>query len=719
MDLEVARTRYRSLRSRIGNALAAIKRQMLPAAPADPTGNNLTQPELLPPDTIFDSPNKPAVDTKATRRLRKLRTDPKPSDVIDLDSSIATARATQEISTHKSRTLDAITEFWRASILTGPQTHAVNVASSSLYGAYEATVKRLGTAVVADTARLFGMRPDAASLADLPAVLTATFPALQSAFRDALRAWNANTRVFDAIAKGDDIFGKPTIGGEAYDPALKGALGEIMRGMSFRLMLLADQFILSFFSRIEVAAQARQIARAENLTGKALADRMTVLMQPGSQAWLRSLDQGHKITFQTEIGTGERAIDALDGIAQAINNAKRGNYGETVKAASMFVFPFVNTPTNIFKQGMTIAPTGAFLAIIDAARALNQARKGNREQARRLYSAARGFDDLVNQTIAWGGMIAMYSLVNPDEDDTEALPFITGSLPWRATSQGQREIAYRTAPPQSVRIGGQWFSYRRLDPFATAMAFAVDTLREVSTGTSWEEIYPKIGVQMLNNLQDKTFMTGVSDLMNAIQDPGRFGAKWATNIATGFVPNIIRQPLRNTDNVFRETDLPNDMGLVETIGTRIGMGIYAPAFAMPKVDVWGRDNKKNTGLGSPASDALYRILTPVETQDSEAPDPLDVALLRWNMMNPDDTFDMTAPRREVKRTLGGEPQNVSLDDAAYHKMISEAGQKARKAIGDRYNGRDLTIDDVENIKKVLQSFQSQERERAFRDNYRP
>lgn len=719
MSIDAARASLRGMRSRIGNVLAAIKRQLLPAAPADQNGQNNQQPELLPPDTIFDTPDKPAVDTKQTRRLKKLRSEPLPSDAINLDSPIATARATQEISTQKARKLDALTEFWRASILTGPQTHAVNVASSSLYGAYEATLKRLATATLADTARLFGMRPDAASLADLPAVLSAVFPSIQSAFKDAIRAWNSNTRVFDAVARNDDLMGKPAIGNEVYEPALKGALGTVMRGMSFRLMLLADQFILSFFSRIEVAAQARQIARAENLTGKALADRMTVLLQPGSQAWLRSLDQGLKITFQTDIGTGERAIDSLDGLAKAINSAKRGNYGETLKAMSMFIFPFVNTPTNIFKQGMTIAPTGAFLAIIDAARALNQSRKGNKEQARRLYSAARGFDDLVNQTIAWGGMIALYSLVNPDEDDNEALPFITGSLPWRATSQGQREIAYRTAPPQSVRIGGQWFSYRRLDPFATALAFAVDTLREINTGTSWEEIYPKIGVQMLNNLQDKTFMTGISDLMNAIQDPGRFGAKWATNIATGFVPNIIRQPLRNTDNVFRETDLPNDLGLVETIGARIGMGIYAPAFTMPKVDVWGRDNKKNTGLGSPASDALYRILTPIDTQDSESADPLDVALLRWNMMNPDDTFDMTAPRREVKRTLGGDPKSVSLDDEAYHRMIATAGQKARKAIGDRYNGRDLSIDDVENIKKVVQSFQSQERERAFRENYRP
>jgi hypothetical protein len=710
ITLDDARTRYRSLRSRIGNALAAIKRGMNPAAPAGPE-------TTLPDESVFDNPDQPAVANAQTRRLAELRKRPLPANAIDLNSEIDTAAKIQTIGSEKSTVLEYLTEFRRASILTGPQTHAVNVVSSFTYGAYEATVKKLGTAAVADLGRLFGFSPNAASLADLPAVLAAVVPSLQSAFSDAIRAWKSNTRVFEAHAKAESVFDNEQRDFDA--PAMGGIVGKVMNFFSFRAMMLADQFILSLFSRLEVAAQAHQIARSENLSGQQMASRIKELMVPGSEAWLKGLEHGQKITFQTKIGSQARAVDALDGVAKALTQANQGNYGKFVGAISNLVFPFVSTPTNIFKQGMTMAPTGLFLGLLDAARSLNQRRKGNTQEAANLYNAARALDDLINQTVAWGSMFAVYSLIAPDEDDPNALPFLTGTLPWRATSKGERDIAYRTAPPQSVRIGGQWFSYKRLDPFATALAFVVDTLSEVRRGNNAWEALPKVGVNILNNFQDKTFMTGLSDVMNAIQDPDRYGTKWAINVVTGFVPNLIRQPLRNQDENFRQTDLPNDMGFLESVGKTLGASIYAPAFMPPKVDIWGREVVKNTGTGSPETDILYRILTPIETQDSDAPDPLDVALLRWNINNPEDAFSVVPPTRELKRTIGGKPLQVSLQDAEYNRMLEGAGKKARAAIGDRYNGRDLTIDDIDTIKKVLQSYQSQERERAFRENYQP
>jgi len=358
-----------------------------------------------------------------------------------------------------------------------------------------------------------------------------------------------------------------------------------------------------------------------------------------------------------------------------------------------------------------MSPVGGVLALIDGARSLNQRRKGNKEDAAKLYNAARLFDDMTNQIVAWGMILAISELVKPGEDEDET-PYITGTLPWRTTAPGEREIAYRTAPPQSIRIGDKWYSYKRLDPFASALAFTVDAIKQMQSGKPLDEAWGQIGLGMVRNLQDKTFLQGVSDLMNAINDPERFGTKWAVNIATGFVPNLIRQPIRTYDPTFRDSDLPNDMPFWQNLGTRVGYGVVSQS-APPAFDVWGREADKNTGTGGPLTDFALRLLSPVDLREAGNVDPLDVALLRYNM-TAEEPFGITAPSREIRRKINGEEVNVSLTDAQREEMARKAGQAARLAIGSRFNGRDLTDDDAETIKATVLQAQRLYREIAFR-----
>jgi len=476
----------------------------------------------------------------------------------------------------------------------------------------------------------------------------------------------------------------------------------------------ADEFVKSFFTRIEVAAQARQIARNEGKTGHELAKAIQELMEPGSLAWERALGQAKKITFQTEIGSGSAAIDAIDGLAQLISRTKKGDFGKPLKGLAHFTFPFVDTPTNIFKAGVTMSPVGGLLALVDMIRAYNRRRKGNAEEAAKIYNAARALDDLTNQIVAWGFIMGLSHLVKPGDDEEET-PFITGTIPWRSTSPGERELAYRTAPPQSIRIGDRWISYKRLDPFASALAFTVDAIREFQSGKPIDEVWGKIGLGMMRNMQDKTFLQGVSDVVNAVQDPERFGTKWATNIATGFIPNLIRQPIRTADDVFRETDLPNDLGFWDALGRRMGYGLY-PQGAMPSITVWGQPASKDTGTGGPNTDWMLRLLSPADMRAANV-DMLDVALLRYNATHQDGDpkalFGVTAPSRELQRTIGGQVIKISLDDAEYEDFITKAGKAARQAIGNTYEGRDLTEQDVDRIKDIISRAQGVYRDAAF------
>jgi hypothetical protein len=712
MTLDAARAAYNAFRSTINQtgaqAAQQAKDELLRSAPAGDFAAGIGLPEWLEDA----SPDASPVQTQATEALKKQRERKKKGGEINLANPVAVVRAKRSIEQRKSNTFDKISEFWRASILSGPQTHVVNLVSGLTYGTYEATFKKLAVGAQADVARLFGMNPDAASLADIPAMMAATLPAIKSAFIDSVRAWQTESRLFDAYTRGQkDAMDSGDAFKEAYAPALKGMVGKVMRGISFRAMGAADEFVKSFFTRIEIAAQARQIARSKGLSGKAMADEIAYQLTPGSESWVRALEQAKKITFQTEIGSKSGTIDKLDNLARMISETKKGRYGTWLKGLSHFVFPFVDTPTNIFKAGVTMSPIGSMLALVDATRSLNQRRKGNKEEAQRLYNAARAFDDIVNQTVAWGFILAFSEMVKPG-DDEEEVPFITGTIPWRSTSKGEREVAYRTAPPQSIRIGGQWYSYKRLDPFASALAFTVDSLKEFQSGKPIDEVWGQVGLSMMRNMQDKTFLQGVSDLFNAINDPERFATKWATGIATGFIPNLIRQPIRTYDPIIRDSDLANDMPFWENLGRRVGYGVV-PQYAPPAFDVWGREASKNTGTGGPMTDFVLRLLSPVDSRDADNVDPLDVAILRYNMQA-EKPLGIIAPSREIRREVNGQTVSISLNDAQREEMARKSGQAARLAIGSRFNGKDLTEDDAEAIQAVVQQSQRVYRELAFR-----
>lgn len=207
--------------------------------------------------------------------------------------------------------------------------------------------------------------------------------------------------------------------------------------------------------------------------------------------------------------------------------------------------------------------------------------------------------------------------------------------------------------------------------------------------------------------------------MNAVQNPERFGSQWATNIATGFIPNIIRQPIRASDDYVRDTTLPKDLGFWQAMERRVGQSVL-PQSAPVKVDVFGKPVEKDTAGGGPGTDLLLRLFSPIDTKGALHPDPLDVALYRYNLKHPDEgQFSVTAPSREITRTINGKEVKVTLPQNIYDEMTRKAGTAARSAIGSRYNDRNLDDKDVKHIKDIITKFQSLQSEIAFRRAYKP
>jgi hypothetical protein len=640
----------------------------------------------------------------------------------DLNDPVSVKAVMDAFAHARGSKMDALMEFWRMSILTGPQTHIVNVGSNTLHAAYHLIPKRGAEALINNMLGIVGLGSnEKATFGEFAPMARNLKKGVALAARNALRSWKLESRVTEAYANATAVQLDFTgMGSEYIPPALGGKFGKIMRSLSFRAMTAADEFMKSLYGQMEAAAQAHRIATAEKLTGAAYSKRIDALMVPGSEAWVRAMDSAKRITFQEDIdGSNPRLIHRIDQLAEL---AKKGRAMPYLGKPLTFFLPFIDTPTNIFKQAVLMSPLGTFLSIVDGARALRRrvfagdiSKAEAQARAAELYDRARFVEDVTNQAIGWMIFFAIESLVAGDDDD-EDLPYITGTVPYKTTARGERDNAYAVMPPQSIRIGDLMFSYSRIEPFATTLASMVDFSSSIKRNGFNSVAVSDWLSRFKDAAKDKTFLQGVSNLVNAIEDPDRFAERLTANIVTGFVPNIIRQPVREIDGSIRDATPMSDAGFFTSVAQRIGYTLV-PQSAPTKMDVWGGEIPANRGevTGLSAADAAIRIFDPLNVQIAPDVDPIDRWIFRWNQQTAD-TKDRVAVQpipNKLQGTVPGEtkPRNFALTPDEVIEANRNAGQMARAALGEEWEKMPMTQEVAERIKDVVSQAQRIERER--------
>lgn len=190
---------------------------------------------------------------------------------------------------------------------------------------------------------------------------------------------------------------------------------------------------------------------------------------------------------------------------------------------------------------------------------------------------------------------------------------ITGSLPKDETKANI--LLAQGWKPYSIKIGDEWVSYQRLDPFGTTIGTAADmaTLGEGMSDKQLEDYAMLTTASIANNLASKTWLSGVSDALYAIRDPQRYGPAFLRKQISGLVvPAAASQLARTTDPTLRETP---DIG--SAIQARI------PGLSdnlLPRRDVWGREQVNEDAPGPD-------IVSPLWTS-RETPDPIGKEILR-------------------------------------------------------------------------------------------
>lgn len=435
---------------------------------------------------------------------------------------------------------DYLTEIWINSLLAGPMTHARNFISNMATAAISPVERGFAAAVDLPLSKIQGRQVER-FFREVPAD---AFGAM-SGINDGLKA-GLYTITHGGVRPGD-------ASKIEFQHAWGGVTGNVIRIPS-TMLEASDALWSSINYRAALSAEALRAARKEGLSGSALVDRVAELMTNPTDALIKSAKaQADYRVFRAPAGEWTKAI----------MNAR-----EKIPPLR-FVIPFLRTPANLMKFGIERSPLG----LLDPSLWRN-VKAGDAAASDQIGRA------LMGSAIAAG--IALYA----GEDK------ITGPVP---STSGARDLFYRMGKqPFSIKIGDQWVSYQQLEPLNqtfSQVSAIVNAIKDGEGGIDTKAM--KALTSIGTNLVSQTYMSGLSDALNAIMDPERYGGNWISRTASGFVPfsSALRTATRATDTTLRQPE-----GIVETIKASLpGLSESVP----PRLDAFGNEVQRSSPFYSP------------------------------------------------------------------------------------------------------------------------
>lgn len=521
----------------------------------------------------------------------------------------------------KPRFRDKAVEIWYNWLLSGPQTHAVNVLSNTLTSL--AQIPEHGAAA------MIGQGRRAFSKTDIDRV---TFSEVGARATGLLQGTREGLRAFaQAFRTGEPSDFVSKIEGQEQK-AIGGLAGEIIR-VPTRLLTAEDELFKAIARRQALAGLAVRAAGQKGLKGEDAARYASDLVNnPPDDMFEEALDYARYVTFQRKLGPVGSKVSAIT------------NEMPILKA----VLPFIRTPTNLIKFTVERSPVAPLL-----------------REWRKDFAAGGARRDIAIARAAVGSGIGAIIA------ELAAEGIITGSAP---SDDNRRRLMMADGwQPYSLKIGDKYYSYRRLDPFAMTFGTAADiaTLGEGMSEKQREEGVGLVVGSIISNLTNKTWLSGITDALEAIRDPERYSGNFIERLAgSAAVPTGLAQIARTIDPTMRQTD-----GVAEAVQNRIpGM----TDDLLPRRDVWGQPIVSEGGVGPD-------IVSPIWTSTAKN-DPITQEVLR----------------------VGGSvsvPQKGDLSPQNYDKLLEKRGVIARSWLGKLFDApeyRSLPAEDqAEEIRKTM------------------
>lgn len=430
-------------------------------------------------------------------RVRQLRAAniPYPQVKEEINALMKSLREQHETPDVETRTwLDRIESYATAAKLTSPVTHAINTISNALTFAQRGMEKLSTSAILQAQGRL----PEAEAMRTYAWGTREGFISGAQKFLDALTTETPGTT-------GSKIEVRPSTG----KPLPMG-----LRVLSpFRWLEAADNFWKAVIVDSELHTHAFAQAKKEALQGDELAVRIKWLMENPPEPWKESAWQtALEYTYQDDPG---KLVTALSRI-QRLPGGK-------------LLLPFIRTPANILRFQLRRSPFGLI-----SAKNIADWRAGGTARAEVMGRFGVG-------SALTAAALALYNHGH-----------VTGAYPSDPRERALWEAEGRK--PWSILVNGHWLSFDRVQPLGLYMS-DVAALGEALKNNDFDEeqkLGEKLAYQFLKGPMDVNFLQGMSALFDAIQDPEKNAKKFGQMIATGFVPNILRDVRNQTDPTVRK-----------------------------------------------------------------------------------------------------------------------------------------------------------------------
>ena len=517
--------------------------------------------------------------------------------ISNLDTPEQIAKFTKDAVKPKFK--DKLQELWINSLLSSPSTHIVNVVSNGIVAA-----TRMPEYAVASLLGAGRKGSDKVSFTETGGRIYGSM----YGFLDGMRAFK--NALIDPSSV-DDPLTKLEL---QRQNSISGIKGEIIRTPG-RFLTAEDQLFKSVGYRQELWGQAIRKSKSE---GKGIKRAYEIMDDPAKNfpdIELKARDTARYQTFTNPLGPTGQSVQKI------IQNHPWTRY----------IAPFVRTPVNIVKYAGQRTPLGVFAKTYKEA-----IKKGGAEA------------DLARARVIVGST-AMASISMLANDG-----LVTGRGP---ADYKEKSILRETGwQPYSIRVGDSYYAYNRFEPVGILFGLAADwtdiykyTDKKISKEEELEytELASMLAASFSENITNKTFLTGVSDFINVMFNPDRYGEASIQRFLSSFVPTASYYVRKNDDPLIRDAQ-----STMDSFYNRIpGLSTELPA----RRNVFGEPRSFQRGAAPEFLGNVGKTFSPVATS-TITNDVVFNELVKLNITP-------STP----KRVIGG----VELDSKQYENLLKE------------------------------------------------
>ena len=545
-------------------------------------------------------------------------------------------------------TIALAAEYWKASILSGVETHFVNISSNAAYNGWENLVIRpVAAGIGASRNMMSGNKvTDRVYMGETMGALASGYAGLRDGLEVAWRTLSKDESLFLTQGKGEAQGRMQSAAAGIENPALGAAArgGATMMNMPFRFLQAEDDLFKTVAYRQEVTALSLRQAYGEGLEGTAARKRAVELMKdPSDQIHEDAMMYAKNLTYTNTESPG--LLGLLGQSAKKLSAAY---------PALQFVTPFINTPVNLMQRAVDMSA----LAVVNPAM-WKEVKKGGAARDTALAKMATG--------AAFTATVYHYYEQG----------MITGNGPENWNQKGVLEKTGWQA--NSIKVDGKYIPYRRTDPFAAAIAGMVDTLDAAKYAATEEDaaMYMKAAVfGIAGHMMDGTFLRGASDTFKMI-DGNVNAANYFSNYTTGFIPlsGAVRTVTKLVDPQLRKVsdDKEFQTGFMHRTQQKLKQSIPGMSFSLRPSRHWDGSIKK------PEQGRMAYAMSPIKITNDKGATKVDQELIKNGVPIPEPSPMITLGR-------GATAVHVSLmdmdkgDGMLYDKYFQRVGDRRKEIL---------------------------------------